>query len=375
MKYFLLITICFACQSVLGQTKLPVVRATSPNVAIDDGGYLDKDAWTLSPRVKPDVYTAGRSLKAKTVAFYTDIDSVKFTLQPGQSIDFIILLDGKDSCYTRVQSDTPLRLTHRQRAQPPDTIPFHLNEYDAIQVKCTVNDRDTLDVHFDLGTLDIRLAREVLDRYKTEPITAIRFGDFVAQSPTVQVARNASFGMQGRFGWRVFDGRVVEIDYDHRRLVVYPKRPRIKKGFVKSDIRFAQSLLCAKATIPMGGKKYEGDFLFDTGANMAIILDSAWMRQNKFPDDQPLLKKSYVTDGAGRKYETRIVMMPAVEINGFVVKEFPASKLGFKSPVGLGVNYFGNELLKRFNLIIDLQRDQIYLKPNSLYHLPFKAPK
>ena len=196
-------------------------------------------------------------------------------------------------------------------------------------------------------------------------------GSFVVNAPNVGLAKELSQGMDGRFGWHVFDGKIVEIDYGKQQIYVYSKLPKIKKGFVKSDIHFIQSLFCIEANINVANQSYKGNFLFDTGSNEAIILDSAWIAQNKFPDNQAVIKKSSLSDGAGRIYETTIVLIPQLVVNGFEINHIPTSKLGFQSPVGLGINYFGNKLLKRFNAIIDLQKDYIYLKTNNLANLSF----
>ena len=44
-----------------GQKKLLVIKANSSKVAIKDGDYLDKNAWSLSPETKPDIYIDDRS--------------------------------------------------------------------------------------------------------------------------------------------------------------------------------------------------------------------------------------------------------------------------------------------------------------------------
>ena len=169
----------------------------------------------------------------------------------------------------------------------------------------------------------------------------------------------------------MFDGKVVEIDYDKNQLIVHSKFVGHTKGYEKSAIKFIQSLFCVEATIRIDNKDYQGDFLFDTGSNLAMILDSTWMSVQNFPENLKILKRSSLSDGAGRKYETTIVVVPSLSISGFVLNNITTSKLGFKSPVGLQMNYFGNDLLKRFNVIIDLKNDNIYLKPNSLFAAPY----
>lgn len=136
------------------QARLPLIRATSSRVAIRDGGYLNRNAWTLAPNARPDVYTADRTRQAKWVTFYTDLDSIRVRVKPGTRTNFIILLNGKDSCYTQVASAVPRmgKPPHRGTAAP-DTIPFTLTTDNVIAVQAVLNRQDTLQVHFDTGRL------------------------------------------------------------------------------------------------------------------------------------------------------------------------------------------------------------------------------
>jgi len=154
MKYtFLFLTLLFA-QAAQAQSRLPVVRATSQKVSINDGGYLDKNAWNLNPKLRPDVYTADRTRRTKWVTFYTDIDSICVKVKPGTKFDFVILLNGKDSCYTQIASALPPSGTAPAGAVAEDTIPFELTAYNAIKVRALINDKDTLNLHFDIGSFD-----------------------------------------------------------------------------------------------------------------------------------------------------------------------------------------------------------------------------
>ncbi len=375
MKLFLLTFLLLTFLFSFAQKEMPIIKAGSKNVAVNDGGYFEKNAWSLSPETNPDVYTADRSLKPKWVTFYTDIDSSRVKIKPGTIFDFIILPKGKDTCYTRIVSSTSVKSTMRLSGNKSDSISFTLNKYDAIHVKSIINNSDTLNMHFDLGTLDFRLTRDALSTFNLKNINKIQIGNLTWDSPKVQIANKASHQMDGRFGWRAFDGKVIEIDYDKNLIIVHSNLLRIEKGFIKAKIKFIQSLFCIEGTIKIDNKNYTGNFLFDTGSDLAMVLDSSWMSNLNFPGSLTMIKKSSFSDGAGRKYETTIVEVPLLSINGFAIKDIPASKLGFNSPVGSQINYFGNDLLKRFNIIIDLRADEIYLKPNGLYYLPFNKPK
>ena len=82
---------------------VPVIRATDKLVDIKDGEEWHRGSWTISPDLKPDVY-ATMTEGSKTVAFHTDIDSIAFEVAPGQSYDFVILLNETDSCYQRIKA-------------------------------------------------------------------------------------------------------------------------------------------------------------------------------------------------------------------------------------------------------------------------------
>ena len=98
---------------VKAQQKLPMVKATSKTVDIKDGYVIQKGIWNLSPEVKPDVYRALSPATEREITFYTDKDSISFQLKPGQHRNFIILLNGKDSCFTQIT----------MAAEPPATTP------------------------------------------------------------------------------------------------------------------------------------------------------------------------------------------------------------------------------------------------------------
>lgn len=375
MKCLFILSLFVLIHPTFSQTRLPVISATSTTVSINDGGYLDKNAWTLSPDTRPDVYTATRSRKPKWVTFYTDIDSIRVNVKPGTRFSFIILLHGKDSCYTQIASALPSE-PPKVTGKKTDTIPFRLTEHQAIHVKAIVNQSDTLNLHFDTGTLRFRITKNALQakpQMAIDQIETLQMGSLVWHRPQVNPAQVAAHQMDGRFGWEAFDDRILEINYDRNQILVHSLLPAKAKRYKKANIRFVQNLFCMDASLAVGTKKYKGTFLLDTGSDLAMVLDSTWAAKQNFPTDLPLLKKSSFKDGAGHNYETQIVSVPQLHLAGEEITQVPTSVLGSKTPVGFEINCLGNEVLKRFNLIIDLQTDIIYLKKNRLAGTSFKT--
>ena len=377
VKYALFLLLCGWSCPVRAQTRLPVIRAGSSVVDVNDGGYLERGSWNLSPDARPDVYRASRSRKPKWVTFYTDLDSIRVRVVPGSKIDFVILLNGRDSCFTRIESSVPATLPLLALPSVNDTLPFELTAQDAILVKALINQTDTLRLHFDLGTLLFRITPETLQKLKdlrlsrggdpsAKLIRSIRMGRQIWDMPEVRVGQIAAQDMDGRFGWQAFDNRILELDYDNRRLILHDRLPKKVEAYSKMEIRFVQSHFCAEARLRAKGKTYKGTFLFDTGSNLAMALDSGWLAHQQFPPDLPLVKTLSFLDGAGNRYETRVVTVPEVQLGSDRVRDVPTSLLTSPGPLGFDVNYFGNAFLKRFNLVIDLQRDVLYVKRNGM---------
>jgi len=96
------ILVLFFASSLNAQ--VPIIKATSDKVDIYDGGNWSKGNWTLAPELNPDVYKTRVDGKDKKVAFYTDVDSISFIVEPNKTYDFIILLNGKDTCRHQINT-------------------------------------------------------------------------------------------------------------------------------------------------------------------------------------------------------------------------------------------------------------------------------
>lgn len=393
MPYYLLpILLSLLIHPAFSQSTSLVVKASSKHVTINDGGRITRNGWTLSPETKPDIFTADRTRKTKWVTFYTDIDSIRVKVKPGTRHNFVIVLNGTDSCYTQIASAIAPeeKAEHRKN---PDTIPFTLSAYNAIHVKAVINASDTLNLHFDVGSFDFRFTKDAIlhktlllpdrndvltgkskgDYQHLNPVLSLQMGSITWQNPDVVPTGLTAHDMDGRFGWNLFEGKKVEINYDNNCLIIHSELPKHMKGYVRSELEFMESFVCINGVIKIGANAYPGLFLMDTGSDQAMILDRDWTARQQFPEDSlKLIKSSTLKDPRGVSYETKIVRMPCLKLNGFELRSIPAYLLSGKNPVGFEVNYLGNDLLKRFNMILDFKNDAVYLKPNGLMKLGYR---
>lgn len=83
---------------------LRVVRANSAKADVQDGNRLLRGIWTIQPEVELDVYYARRAKGERKVTLRTDIDSISFDVHPGQHYDYVVLLNDKQRCRSRIST-------------------------------------------------------------------------------------------------------------------------------------------------------------------------------------------------------------------------------------------------------------------------------
>ncbi len=100
---------CFLVLPTAAQKNMPIIKANTNIVDIKVGDKLFKKKWTIMPKYKPDVYKTGAL--GKKVTFYTDIDSISVTINEHTDFDFVILVNQKDSAYTKIKYKEPYLVT------------------------------------------------------------------------------------------------------------------------------------------------------------------------------------------------------------------------------------------------------------------------
>ena len=301
MRFILLLaTLCIRYASS-AQATLPIVRANSQRALILEGAD-EHHAWQIDPAVKLDVHIITKSPAAKWVCFRTDVDSIRVRLRHGQQFDFWVLLNGTDTCLTRLVSPSPISWARRPATH--DTLPFVLTEFNNIKLKAVINETDTLDLKFDSGTTGLLLTNEAI-RHKIHPEkpggNKLRLGHLTWDSLQIYPVELSGQGTDGRFGWDLFDGRVVEIDYDHSRFIVHSRLPPIGKAYARLPIQYSYGLFCIRAQLEAHGKKYPSRFLVDNGYQRTLMLDTALLARQRYPQDMPVIKKTIMRNGQGQE--------------------------------------------------------------------------
>ncbi len=374
MKIFTLIFLLLVTHLASGQSKLPVIRAISKKALIIEGDE-DRYNWNLSPKTRPDVHTITKSPQPKWVKFYTDIDSIKVKLKPGEKFDFIVLLNEKDSCYTRIESPA-VKNYAKQYPVLHDTLKFILTSFNNLKFKAVLNQADTLNLMFDSGTTGLLLTNECI-KHKIHSLNLesdqhqLQVGNLTWKGLRIYPVELSGQETDGRFGWDLFDGKVVEIDYDKCLFIVHTQLPKMGKGYSRLKMDYRYNLFCINAALQIKNKKYKNLFLFDSGYQRTIMLDTVLTKEQQFPDDLKVIKKVIMKNGQGRAIPVITVNNERFNIGNESLFNIPVQLMATANPARFKTHILGNEVLKRFNTVLDFQNNMVYLKLNTLKDLPY----
>jgi hypothetical protein len=184
----------------------------------------------------------------------------------------------------------------------------------------------------------------------------------------------SAYGEQidGIIGYSFLSRYIVKIDYDSSKIHVYSKGtmkyPR--GGFLLRPILSTLPIQLAKIS---DENNIVSRFYFDTGAGLCLLLS------NDFVEDSSLLskkKKPVLTqgEGLGGKMEMKLTTVKEFRLGPYRFKKVPTyifeDTYNVTAYPYLG-GLIGNDILRRFNVILNYERRDIYLQPNSHFRDPF----
>lgn len=264
-----------------------------------------------------------------------------------------------------------------QKVIESDTIPMTLNKYNTIYVKAVFNETDTLNLNFDTGTTELILINDVLkNKLKSKPtlyntLYNLKIGK---SNYTTKVYDAVLTGHEtdGRFGWDLFKGKIVELNYDKKIMIVHselPKNISNNSKYINLKIEFFKDLLLVKAKIKESKMTNEDLFLLDVGYQRTVMLDNNLLKENKFPIDKMIVIKKVIMKGAqGNEVPVITSNLKLLKIGKFKLKNVPVQITSGNKPLkNKNIHILGNEVLKRFNMVLDLKDNMVYLSKNKLF--------
>ncbi|WBV56921.1 hypothetical protein PFY10_00510 [Chryseobacterium daecheongense] len=258
-----------------------------------------------------------------------------------------------------------------------ETIPFRLTKHNNIIVKALVNDKDSLDLMFQIAMEDASISPQ-----RTRKADHIIFNkDEISDNNRVQLGKitwkNVRFfdneltghEADGKFGTRAFSGKAFKIDYDHNQFVIYDHLPDLE-GFQPIKLYLERDQLFIEAENIIDGKTITGRFLLQSGYSGGLLYN------NQFAEDNLLDKKLKITgektlkNSSGKSVITKQGILPEFKIGNTTLKNVSAGFFAGDLKTQK-VSYFAADLIKRFIWIFDADRKTAYIKPSRYFSDPY----
>lgn len=376
MRNILVLLCIIVSQNLTAQQNLPLIHANSKNVKIKDGLNYKSDFWVIFPETKPDIYFLDIPRTTTLVKFITDIDSISFTMKYGETKDFIVLLNGKDSCYTQISANYPNLKIPKKINLGNDTIPFTLKN-NRIYFKGKINDSEILNIQFDLGADAVNINSKSLKKIniKFDKKGTLINSDGMNET---RVSSSNEFEIHGLkwsdieiyetnnmenyedaiVGNGFFLDQIYKIDYEKSVLILYDILPEIETDFLKQNMILDNGVRpVIEVVFKFENQTFKDWFLFDTGNTGNGIVGNSFLRKDNLYN-----QFSNIIGFGGKKmaFIPQLIIANQTISDGVITLEKP-NKNGSNYKFG---GLIGNKILKRFNVIIDNREGLIYMKPN-----------
>ncbi|MFK8056181.1 MAG: hypothetical protein AB8F78_08705 [Saprospiraceae bacterium] len=278
------------------------------------------------------------------------------------------------SQFTLAQTEVPTVLIS-------DTIPFELTEHNNISIQAVVNGSDTVNLMFHTAANDVSLITSSAE--KTTSIVWDKSSDIqswggespsrVSTNNSLQIGKskwdslniwegqNSGPTTDGKFGPNLFENHAIELDFDKRILIVHPTLPTKVDGFEKVALQNQDGLMFIEGTSKIGEKDYPQKFLIHSGFSGLILYDDEFAKTSRIGSQIEITSEQELKDSYNNVLKTKKGTLPEFSIGATT---FDSITVGFfEGSIGRQkMSVMGGGMLKRFHVVIDASRENIYLK-------------
>lgn len=184
----------------------------------------------------------------------------------------------------------------------------------------------------------------------------------------------------GLIGSSFFRNYVVKFDYKRQELIIYHPKYFNKPGkkYKEFDIQIkAGKPYITTDCILQDGTTIEATLLIDTGAGLPLLLHNNSSEMMILPPDIIEGKLGMGLGGYVKGYLGRIKLFTLGEYKfENIITSFQNLDSSYISnPINFRNGLIGNQILSRFEMIIDYNNQKLYLKPIKKYNKSFKVDR
>ena len=164
--------------------------------------------------------------------------------------------------------------------------------------------------------------------------------------------------LDGIRGWRAFENRVVEVNYDDMELLIHESVDAVESldaTYSKHEMKFLRGIPYIRADIATSDHEVSGWFGFDTGSDWSLSLSQKFAAEVAFIGHLPKIGSQTVSGSSGVTHTRDILRAPEVRFGDVALAQVPLSVFN-RDPEGVRHNdTMGNLILKRFNAVLDFE--------------------
>ncbi len=264
-------------------------------------------------------------------------------------------------------------------------IPFELTAYNNIVIPVLINNRDTVKLMFHTAADAVNLTEEATKRVKlnferidnvkswggdqnTSRFSAdntIQIGGMTFENLPIWEDKNSGQGSDGKFGINLFEGKTIQIDFEHKELVLRDNLPSDIETYSKQRLIQENGYLFIQALATIDSEILIQKYLIHSGYAGAVLFDDVFVEKFGIADKLTIIDQKELSDSFGNVLKTQRALVPQFRIGNIVLEEVP---VGFFSGAlsRQKMSVVGGDILKRFHMVMDAKREFIYLKTNAL---------
>ncbi|CAN5531052.1 hypothetical protein BH11BAC5_BH11BAC5_53820 [soil metagenome] len=178
--------------------------------------------------------------------------------------------------------------------------------------------------------------------------------------------------VDGIIGYSFFRRYIVKVNFDSSIIEVYsPGEIAYPKN--GSLLHPLFTTLPIQNLVIKDRRKMDFNFYFDTGAGLCFLMS------DRFAEDSAILlskRRPMLTqaEGMGGKIQMRVTVIRMLQVGRYKFRDVPtylySDEFNVTSYPNVG-GLLGNDLLRRFNLVINYPKREIHLQPNTHFNDPF----
>lgn len=268
-----------------------------------------------------------------------------------------------------------------------------------MMIQATINDlKDTLNFILDTGSGGISLDSATCEEFNIPHSPSGRTINGIAGIRDVDFARNNTLNLPGLsvpnldfyvndyevltsvygekidgiIGYSLFSRFIVKLNFDSLRVEIF------KPGSIRypPEGYLLQPMFTGLPILPLrirDDRTIDANFYFDTGAGLCFLVSKEFKEDSNF-----LMKKrvpvSVQAEGLGGKKRMHITMIKEVKLGPYRFRRVPTHILddefnATSYPYVGGL--IGNDILRRFNIILNYPKHEIHITPNRHFNEAF----